>query len=930
MIAFIDSLAQKAIEGYGKTIDLHDETYVFPNRRAGLFFKRALSRLSQDGSTIILPHVTDINRFVEELSPLRCADDTELLLWLFKAFCKVDSSDIPHQLKSFIELGTKILHDFNEIDKYLVDAKSLFKNIDDLSGLTANTDNDIRHFYDSLLANSDNNPLIFHQRFSTLWRIMFPLYDTFGTLLRQQGIAYEGMLFRDLSDAKDLPVFAKKITFAGFNILTESEKHIIEKFSNRRMVFDYNTVERQDTDFDYHSLNIRNFKFNIPTNINEYPCITSADEGDSLHRALQSIATNNLNIEDNTAIVLADESMLVETLANIKNVKRLNITMGYPLANTQIANFVNLAIRMQLSIETDSDGVLKIYHKTLLDLLSHPYLKLFLNDFYDDQTCRDSKLTQIIKNIRQQNISRIPVETLKPLDETLFTRNNDAFAYLLSILNRLLENIDNKNNPTTDVEVIDHHFIRQYTQQIEKLKSYLDSVSITADQSETYALIRRLTRSIKAQFNGEPLQGLQIMGLLECRLLDFDNIIFVGFNDQFVPGNNNLNNSIIPYSLRKPYGLPSHEITNSIYSYNFYRMLHRCKRLDIIYTTATNEDSKTEVSRFYNQLKYIYNKKINNANEGEINHIDQSANLFTPYFEPNATPLSLTNISASSLKKFITCPLSFYYTYLLNIREQDQIDDTISDSTFGNLVHRALEYYYKKTRENHILPPDSISSLIDNVCEQAYTDVTGQRHNRGYNILAFNSLRTIVHSLVQFDESRPKFYDVRTESSYYAELNDFHIKAIIDRIDHLETGEYIIIDYKTSLDVTTASLDRMFSMDKVKKYDLEVMQILLYCAILSRIPSFANAKLVPQLLKIYSLTKQEDAKTLTPIRIEIDGNTIEINDYENVKEQFEEKLNETLTDLRNNINNPTQFLRCTSNKEHCNYCPFNDLCMETN
>ncbi|MCQ2343774.1 MAG: PD-(D/E)XK nuclease family protein [Paludibacteraceae bacterium] len=920
---FIDALAENAIQGYGKNIDLSGQTYVFPNRRAGLFFTRALSRLSRDGRVIILPHVTDINRFVEEQSTLRRADDTELIIWLYKAYTIVAPSDT-HQLKSFIELGTKILHDFNEIDKYLVDAQTLFQNINDLSGLTANTDESIRHFYDTLLAKPDDTPLLFHQRFSMLWNIMYPLYETFQTLLRGQGIAYEGMFFRDLCNAEDSGFSEAQIIFAGFNILTESEKRVIEKFTNRRMVFDYNALQRKDTDFDYHSANIRDFRFNIPSDINEYPCMTSAEQGDSLRRAMSDIARNNDNVEENTAIVLADESMLIETLSNLRDIKKINVTMGYPLASTQIANFVNLVIRMQLSIEIDSDGIEKIYHKPLIDLLTHPYLKLYLND---ESNRLVAETTQIISNIRKNNISRIPTAQLQSLDKQLFARNHDTFGYLLQVLNRLKESIDRQDNPATDTEVIDHHFVRQYTTQIENLRNHLLSADISADETETYALIRRITRGMKVQFRGEPLQGLQVMGLLECRLLDFDNIIFVGFNDQFVPGNNGMTNSIIPYSLRKPYGLPSHEITNSIYAYNFYRMLHRCRRLDLIYTTATNEDSKTEVSRFYNQLRYIHGITMTNANAAIAHTIDQSKNLFTPYFEQTPTAHRLTQISASSLKKFITCPLRFYYEYLLNLREQDDIDDTISDSTFGKLLHRALELYYKKVGENHLLTAEQSSKLITTFCEQAYAEVVRQRHNRGYDILAFNSLKTLVRRIINFDESRAKFYDVQTEVEFTTDFEGFKIKAIIDRIDRMESGEYVVIDYKTSVDDTKASLDRMFSIDKVRKYDLEVMQVLLYCAILRRTPDFANARLIPQLFKIYTLSKEKDKKDFTPIQTETSDGVMELTDYEVIMPEFEARMAETLTDLRKCLDTPSLFLRTAENRDNCKYCPFHELCL---
>lgn len=878
-----------------KTVkEIESSIFVFPNRRAGLFFQRELS-LALKGTPFFLPDTYDINRFAESLSTLRKADEIELLLYLHKAYRDTynDAAEASLPLRSFIELGLKLLHDFDEIDKYLVDAHALFVNIYQLSELTATMElsdeqkEAISRFCNIVNPTSDLSPdsLTFHKKYASLWNHISAIYDRFNAILDTNGAAYEGKIYRDVCEhISDERLPQKPVYFIGFNILTASEEALIHRFeqlNNATLVFDYNNLNRTTATFDYHH-SIRDFNFSIPKHIYDYPSMTSGEQTENLHDILQRlIAESSANvIEQNTAIVLADESLLMQALHAIPDeIEHLNITMGYPLADTPIATFVAALIQYQVNIQTDSTGVKSVYHRQLMELLLHPYCRLL---------CPADDLRKLIATIRHDNIIRIPLTMLATLHPTLFSFAEDIFSHLNSFIDVLDTHFLEQSNGSLDLE-----FIRQYRNRITQLSTTLQRTSATVDRSELTILIRRITRNLKVQFHGEPLRGLQIMGLLECRLLDFDHIIFVGFNDQFVPGTGINDNTLIPYSLRKPYRLPSHEITNLIYAYNFYRMLHRCQSLHLIYNLATGDNSKNEVSRFHHQLKYIYNSGLVTCERCEETP-NLSPQPMQVYF-PELEPVKDFRLSASALKTFITCPLRFYYTYILGIHEPDQIDETMQDGTFGSLLHRIMELHYKSNES------------FDNICLQAYKDVCHKSYEaKGYDIIAFESAKTMARSIIRYDETkRSQFTVAATEHSFLSSYKDLKLYGIIDRIDNDDSFTWVI-DYKTSESTESLDFDRMFDPATVKTADLENMQVLFYCYALRK------ENLKAQLYKVYSIAK--------------DGELPEAIVYADIAKVFEPLLEATFDRLIESLKKPELFRQHAANEDNCKFCPFGHLC----
>jgi len=885
--------------------EIEDSLFVFPNRRAGLFFQRELSRAYKD-TPIFLPEVYDINHFAESLSTLRKGDEIELLLYLHKAYRDTynDACQASLPLRSFIELGMKLLHDFDEADKYLVDIHALFLNIYQLAELTASMElteaqrEAISRFCNIVNRQSDNtededNVLDFHKRYASLWNHIAPIYDRFNALLDQNKVGYEGKIYREVCEVMSedkLP--HKPIYFIGFNILTASEEALIHRFEqigNATLIFDYNALPRTTARFDYHH-SIKDFKFEIPKeNIHDYPSMTSGEQAENLHDILQTLikSSNARDVEHNTAIVLADESLLIPALHAIPaDIRHLNVTMGYPLSDTPIATLVAALIQYQVNIQQDSDGTLSIYHRNLMELLLHPYFRLL---------CPPEKVNELITTIRKNDTIRIKIDDLKNHHPAIFTYAQDIFAYLATILDILDNHFSEQEDDSLDLE-----FIRQYRKRLTLLDTILKRTNTTVERSELTILIRRITRNLKVQFQGEPLHGLQVMGLLECRLLDFDNIIFVGFNDQFVPGSDINDNTLIPYSLRKAYGLPSHEITNLIYAYNFYRMLHRCNSLHLVYNLATGENSKNEVSRFHHQLRYLYDRTI----ETHLRPATLAAPSAPSLYFPDTEPVETLKLSASGLKTFITCPLRFYYRYLVGITEPDQIDETMQDKTFGSLLHSIMEIHYNNPTET-----------LDNIALRAYQKVCHRSfEGKGYDIIAFESAKTMARNIIDYDKSkREPFTVAKTEHYFSLPYGMLQLNGVIDRIDNDNTpsGSTWVIDYKTSRPYEEPNFEMMFDPAETSDTDLEYMQLLFYCYVLARLPK-APSNLKAQLYKVYAISKEKALKSAI--------------DYAAVAPTFEPLLEETLNRLTESLQNPQLFKQPAANTDNCKYCPFSDLC----
>ena len=1009
--------------------------FVFPNRRAGLFFRKEL--LSLVKKPIFAPDITDINSLAALISPLQKANDIELLFALYESYVHVRSqhTDEIESIDAFIPFGTTLLGDFNEIDKYLVDTKLLFSNIADLKNINDQSqflsDEQIaalKSFWGNV-QNERNENLSFNRQFISLWDDLHDIYTHFTQSLITRGIGYDGLIYR--TAIKKLSTFNfqlstfKSIVFIGFNSLTTSEYRIFKHFQQQGIAdfyFDYPACYSAPSPFastvgKYYERNLREFPSRYPytqPTESHIPNITlhSTPSATNQINVACSLLTNNnqqpatdeiQNLNPNgdcrpltvdsrqqnsTAILLADESLMPSLIQQLPaNIERINITMGYPLSITPIATLINHILTLQTELTNNREGIAQFYYKPILSILSHSNI----------QSIYPTSSAKIIDQITRANYIRITAEKLHEIinnlnttDEerqffiTLFTPHttaSDLLEYLINIIHKL-----STINSQLSTE---KEFLYQYNQQLNQLKTLLatNSQLSTLHSQLLKMLIMRLTSSLKVQFKGEPIEGMQIMGLLESRLLDFENIILIGFNDQKVPGNKSVN-SIIPYNLRRAYNLPTHEVSDAIQAYNFYRTLYHTQNLHLIYDSR-NEGAQNEISRYFYQLQYLlrapmqqynYQLQIHDPNnetsdnqEITIHKTPEILNKLNSYKNQQSTingqqilnpdgdyRLSTVDcrqdkpsLSASRLKDYIACPLRFYFSTITGIKSPNEIKETGESSLLGRIYHKAMELYYNQHSEPQNLNKQQIETLVHDAFTEESISSGKQVQITGFNSLIFNLVYQFIKNTIRFDIARheqDQFSNVQSEVEINHIINNIRFKGYIDRID--QTADTInIIDYKTTTSKTKANINILDLFTSYESAYHELFQIILYCHIYnsSFLTPHSSFKIRPLLYKTYELSKSDtklhnitlivpnellDPTNLPPLDTPLDAintdkancTSIEITDYSLIATPFEWLL----TRMLNNIYNPdlpfapTEL--STEEKACGNFCPYKTIC----
>ena len=960
--------------------------FVFPNRRAGLFFRKELLALVK--KPVFAPDITDINSLAATISPLQKANDIELLFALYESYVHVRSQHTEEieTIDAFIPFGTTLLGDFNEIDKYLIDTKLLFSNIADLKNL-----NDQSQFLSEeqiaalnsfwgKVQNERNENLSFNRQFISLWDDLHDIYTHFTQSLISKGIGYDGLIYHTAIEKLSTFNFQlstfKSIVFIGFNSLTTSEYHIFKHFQQLGIAdfyFDYPTCYTSPSPFastvgKYYERNLREF----PSRYQH----TQPSEPHTPNITLHSTpsATNQINVAcslltpnsslltpHSTAILLADESLMPSLIQQLPaNIEKINITMGYPLSITPIATLINHILTLQTELTNNREGITQFYYKPLLSILSHSNI----------QSIYPTSSAKIIDQITHANYIRITTQELhniianlntddeeKQFFTTLFTSHTST-PELLKYLSDIITQLSTFNfQLSTEKE-----FLYQYNQQLNQLKTLLTTNSSLLTPNLLRMLIMRLTSSLKVQFKGEPIEGMQIMGLLESRLLDFENIILIGFNDQKVPGNKSVN-SIIPYNLRRAYNLPTHEVSDAIQAYNFYRTLYHTKNLHLIYDSR-NEGAQNEISRYFYQLQYLlrapiqqynYQLQIQNTNNETPDNQEITIHKTSEIIDKlNSYKISNASLSASRLKDYIACPLRFYFSTIANIKSPNEINETGESSLLGRIYHKAMELYYNQHTTPQSLNPKQIEILVHNAFIEESKSSGRQVQITGFNSLIFNLTHQFITNTIRFDIARYKqnqFSNVQSEVEINQPINQINFKGYIDRID--KTDDTInIIDYKTTAtpknEIGIPNIINLFNSYKSSHHEL--FQIILYCHIYnsSFLIPHSSLKIRPLLYKTYELSKSDtqlhniklqvpnqllDPNNLPPLdtpleAISTDKNSctlIEITEYSLIATPFEWLL----TRMLNNIYNPNIPFATTENsteEKACKFCPYKTIC----
>lgn len=864
MKSYLKRIAQVFAENVGE--HLSGYTFVFPNHRAGLFFRKYLGQ-SLD-HPIFSPEIMTINDCFGSLSELYVADQLSLLVRLYNLYKNMRPSAEP--IEKFLHWGKMMLADFSEIDNHLVsNVEALYEAVEDIHdidthflSLTSEQRKAIERFWGEFYGSKNHNNSGMHNTFLSTWQLLYPLYVGLRDSLLQEKLAYEGLLHRHVIENWDsIPAerFKKHYVFIGFNALTESERQLMLRLRDRGCAdfyFDYESTYLSDEGnraslFKDDNIKLFKSRYSIPKTEFVSPKITHVSvsstvaEAREVYRILQQLYPENLPQKfdyTKTAVVLPDEQLLIPLLDCFpQSITDINVTMGYPLRASDLYLLVDSP---EKAIENlPSEGLPML-------LLLREHLK------------------------------------------ALKTKENSEVLYLLC-------------------KTISH---------IEKVIAQYPNLSFSADA--VMQILRMLTKDMTIPYAGEPLNGLQVMGVLETRALDFDNIIITCFNDELYPGRSH-GNSFIPYILRRGFGLPTPERQNAIFAYNFYRMISYAQHVWFI-TNATADDRHSgEVSRYLYQLRWQYQCEIE-----YINVVHALAKLSTKQPDQPKTGAVLMRLeqmkkrrfSASMLNKYLYCQKQFYYRYVLGLKEPKQDDDVIvPDNLLGTVTHKIMEILYQPY-ENRLVEPSDLRSILDSLTEEVWQSLPLSEIVE--DPLAVHVLRNYVRNILEYDWQLAPFYYFAGETKVNAELDvpDLGVikfEGIIDRVDE-HKGVVRVIDYKTgAAPLEYSDMNHVFNREKNQD---KALQTLLYCWMFKEMsPDYLaeHVDIVPHIYAVRTLAKGKDAETrLSPKNKSDFSFTTEV----------EQELKEALINLLREIYNPELAFVPTSEQTRCDTCLFYELC----
>ena len=944
--SFHDELAHELMNRYGG--DLSQLVVMFPSLRARAFFNDAIA--SNIEQPTWQPSWMSIDEAMEAISGLRRGERIRLISELYLIYHRHHPNE---DFAKFYFWGDMLMSDFDMIDRYLIDAQQLLRNIEDIKELEADvsylTPEQLRiiSFWRSI---GDDDSLSEQKRhFLKIWRSLPAIYEQYRERLQELHIAYPGMIYRKAAECikqgmtEGLP--NKRFIVAGFNALSASEKRLFDHLATRaegaEFYWDYDSYY---TDNRWHEAGgfmrdnivrypmtcgaISNDNFNkIPKQMEAIACVSNAVQCKYVSKILDSLPTEELN--KNTAIVLTDESMLTPLLHALpKSVERVNVTMGYPLKNTLAYSFVERMIELQAHSRAKGEGEI-FYHVDVTGLLSHPYIMA---------TCRDEAL-RLLDEINKNRITSVDGALLcnDATLRVLFKRHNgwrEIGAYLKEVL-ALIEG--------STKEEVQAEYLHLTWEEIGKLMRSIDSCKLEQNNivlnNEIFtSLLRKHLQSITMPYTGEPLEGVQIMGILETRNIDFKNVIILSMTDATFPGDRGGQSSFIPYNLRAAYGMPTPEEHEAMYAYYFYRLIQRAERVTMLYCSRADDRSTGECSRYIYQLDYESPYTITKRSIG----VDLSISERLPIeVKKGAKERAMLDrylhdseehtLSPTALFRYVECPLKFYLSSIAHLRTPDEVSDTIDALTFGNILHETMQALYTP-----LIGVKNPSAEIAKLCkhstiEAAVDSKMGELmlRDKGATIKEFTGdmllvrdiiVKYIMRGIMRYDKDNPinMIEGLEDEVKCRFEISEgrrVNLSGRADRIDRLADGTLQIIDYKSgnTPHLSFNGMENLMFGGATERIS-NIFQTLLYSMMLNKRHG-CDAK--PTL---YYASKMLDKEYSPEIVNTQTGEVIER--YSTHAEEFEETLSRVLEELFDYDRPFTQ----VENEDMCKYCDYKRIC----
>ncbi|HEY5534933.1 MAG TPA: PD-(D/E)XK nuclease family protein [Ignavibacteria bacterium] len=938
MISFLEKLADEVLKK-GKE-NLSGVCVVFPSRRAGIYFRNVLSKKLD--SPIWSPAVLSIEDFFSKYSDFTISDKLLLIFELYKLYNQEESFD------KFYSWGEMVLKDFDEVDKYLVTAESLFKKAKDYKEIEeafpVEMQEEFKRFRDSIL---DGKSTDMKSEFIKIWEMMGEIYSKFRESLKEQGIAYEGMAHRDTCERflkGDINIEWEKIFFAGFNSLNKCEESIIDKLikdGKAEIFWDCDEYFINDTKQEagyFIRKNIENLKIKNPHWIDNNLCtdrknlrITGIPLNTGQVKLTGSIIKELAERKDfspeKTAIVISEESLLLPVLYSLPDtVKELNVTMGFMFKNTPLYNLLQLLKSLQNNLK-NKNGKVKFYHKDIKGILLHPYIKLIAPDF----------TYNLYRLIKDKNYVYIPAgiiagDNAPDILKVIFEDAGDIngiFKYLRLITEIVSANFEKIE---TFYDKFQLEYIYTFFLQLNRFDDILKKYQTSITEKTFWKILVDILGNVSIPFTGEPLKGLQIMGLLETRAIDFENVIILSMNEGILPGGK-VQNSFIPYPLRKAFKMPVYQDNDAITGYYLYRLLQRAKNIHLLYNTES-ENSRGGISRYLLQIEYELskvNKELSFSHKiasTEADFIRKKEIKINKTKDIIAALKGMKSFSATSILDYISCSLKFYFKRIAGLKEEEDVLEVLDSAALGNILHKVMEILYlpyvnKTINENDLVEiQNNLNNNYEEIFQRGLESMEKENIEitiQGRNVLIQKIIKKLAGRIIVNDKENVPFKIEALEANIKSSLkiNDELEVNLNGKIDRIEIKDNIlrIIDYKTS----NCELKKINARNRDVYFDKlisnlqykESFQAIFYSYLFQK--NRKDAKVNPGLYIV------KDSKKMLGFIKDDFLQSDEIDDFE-----------KQLLTIFSGLFDKEQDFHQTDDEKNCTYCDFKSMCYRNN
>lgn len=904
MSTFLEFIAKDILQKYGN--DLSRVAIVFPNKRASLFLNSHLANLSE--KPIWSPAYITISELFRQNSQKTVADPIKLVCDLYKSYVSITGSN--ETLDHFYSWGQLLIADFDDLDKNMANADKVFSNLrdiheyDDVSHLTDEQRKALQRFFKNF---SENQDTLLKERFLNLWSKIGAIYHDYNNRLTQQGLAYEGALYREVaeSDLENLPLNYETYLFVGFNLVQPVEQRIFKSLHKQGKArfywdFDRSYIEQEHNEagfyikklladfpneFDIDSDDIYN-QYSQPKDIHFVSSTTENAQARFVSQWLRE--KGRIAKGRKTAVVLCNEALLPAVVHCIPDeVEKVNITTGYPLAQSPVASLITLLCELRI--------------------LGYDTKRRHFRRRYQDAVMRHPYMAQLSEEVHQ-----------------LLEERTDLLSWIRNIIQHIARNIHD------DDPLFQECLFRSYT-LLNRIQGLVESGDLIVDDTTLQRLLNQLIQATSVPFHGEPIEGIQIMGVLETRNLDFEHVLLLSCNEGNMPRGVN-DTSFIPYTIRDANHMTTIDHKVAIYSYYFHRLLQRASDITILYNNSTTDGKAGEMSRFMLQMM-VEDKK----HKIQFNAIQTPAAIYrsNPPTMKVEKKKQLPFLTPTAINTYMRCPLRYYYRYECGLQEPiEDMEETIDNRIFGNIFHEASQRIYERllSKSQQILKSD-IEALLKNQSEiERAIDEAIQKEMKvtSLNPAMLNGLQIInrqvlihyLRQLLQIDRELAPFNIIGLETDIRDTLQTPHINTAIggriDRLDRIvkDNVERIrVIDYKTGSKQLKplTDVDAIFKQESLANHSDYYLQTFLYAALVKK--KYPNVPISPALLFIQHAAGKDYDPTLCFGREQI-------TDVGPNLPRFMELLQSTVDDMFNS-DIPYQ---PTDNRERCASCPYQLLC----